>query len=60
MWYAARDATLRRIAVRYRIVVPSLLADRARDGIDARAAIAPKMGRGGVEFIPVRYRVKED
>ena len=60
MWYAARDATLRRIAVRYRIVVPSLLADRTRDGIDDRADIAPKMGRGGVEFVPVRYRVKED
>ena len=60
MWYSARDATLRRIAVRYRIVVPSLLADRARDGIDARAEIAPKMGRGGVEFVPVRYRVRED
>jgi len=59
MWYSARDATLRRIAVRYRIVVPSLLADRARDGVDARAEIAPKMGRGGVEFVPVRYRVKE-
>jgi branched-chain amino acid transport system permease protein len=60
LWYLARDATLRRIAVRYRIVVPSLLADRARDGIDARAEIAPKTGRGGVEFVPVRYRVKED
>jgi branched-chain amino acid transport system permease protein len=60
MWYSARDATLRRIAVRYRIVVPSLLADRARDGVDARAEIAPKMGRGGAEFVPVRYRVRED
>jgi branched-chain amino acid transport system permease protein len=60
IWYSARDAALRRIAVRYRIVVPSLLADRARDGIDARAEIAPKMGRGGVEFVPVRYRVNED
>ncbi|HXA29885.1 MAG TPA: hypothetical protein VN193_14185 [Candidatus Angelobacter sp.] len=60
MWYSARDATLRRIAVRYRILVPSLLADRARDGIDVRAEIAPKMGRGGVEFVPVRYRVKEE
>jgi hypothetical protein len=40
--------------------VPSLLADRARDGVEERADIAPKRGRGGVEFVPVRYRVTED
>jgi branched-chain amino acid transport system permease protein len=59
VFYTARDATLRRVAVRYRIIVPSLLADRGPDGTDAKAEIAPKMGRAGTDFVPVRYRVKE-
>jgi branched-chain amino acid transport system permease protein len=60
IWFAARDATLRRIAIRYRIVVPSLLADRGGNGIDAPAQIAPKMVRGSPEFVPIRYRVDEN
>ena len=59
MWYAARDAALRRVAIRYRVLVPSLLADRGPDGLDARAEIAPKAAGSGAEFVPVRYRVKE-
>jgi branched-chain amino acid transport system permease protein len=59
VFYMARDATLRRVAVRQRIIVPSLLADRAADGTDAKAEIAPKHGQAGADFVPVRYRVKE-
>jgi ABC-type branched-subunit amino acid transport system permease subunit len=53
--FKVRDAMLRRVADRYRIEVPSLLADRR--GAGHRAPIAEKVrdGGGGM-FIPKRYR----
>jgi branched-chain amino acid transport system permease protein len=55
--YRIRDALLRRVADRYRIDVPSLIADgKARSG--ERASIAPKQRPGGGKiFVPVRYRI---
>jgi branched-chain amino acid transport system permease protein len=57
--FAMRDAWLRRVAMRQRIYVPSLVGDhRVLDGEHVRAALAPKDaggdGRGGVE---VKYRI---
>ena len=52
--FRIRDAMLRRVADRYRIDVPSLVADRAERG--SRAGIAPKIRPGGgTVFIPRRY-----
>ena len=53
--FGIRDAMLRRVADRYRIEVPSLLADRRATG--DRAPIIP-MTRpgGGTIFVPHRYR----
>jgi branched-chain amino acid transport system permease protein len=55
--FGMRDAMLRRVADRYRIEVPSLLADRRPTG--SRAAIIP-MTRpgGGTIFVPERYRAE--
>lgn len=54
--YGVRDALLRRVADRYRIEVPSLIADR-RTGLGHRAPIEPKTRPGGgTVFVPVRYR----
>lgn len=54
--YALRDAILRRIAIRRRIWVPSLLADAAA-GLSDRAPLAPKpQVNGGVAPVPMRYR----
>lgn len=57
--YAARDAVLRRIAIRRRIWVPSLLPDRLLLGGDAdRAPLAPRpAGPDGVVEVAVRYRL---
>jgi branched-chain amino acid transport system permease protein len=54
--FRIRDAMLRRVADRYRIDVPSLIADRKSAG--RRAPIAD-MTRpsGGTIFIPRRYRI---
>jgi branched-chain amino acid transport system permease protein len=53
--YRMRDAWLRRIALRFRILVPSLIG--AWTGAD-RAAIAPKADGGNVaEPVPARYRL---
>ena len=49
--YAARDALLRRIALRNRIRVPSLLADGRAWAGDERAALLPKAP------MPARYRL---
>jgi branched-chain amino acid transport system permease protein len=57
--FAVRDAWLRRIAIRERIWVPSLLGDFRLFGEDARVALAPKGDNGHrEEEVPVRYRVK--
>lgn len=53
--YRVRDAMLRRVAERYRIEVPSLVADRRR-GLGRRAPIAPRTRANGAAFVPVRYR----
>jgi branched-chain amino acid transport system permease protein len=54
MAYAARDAVLRRIAIRRRIWVPSLLADyAAAAGVADRAPLTPK---AEAEPTPAQYR----
>ena len=56
LWFELRDAGLRRIASRQRIIVPSLMADRDLRRADDRAAIAAKQARrGGTVFVPSRY-----
>ena len=56
--YKMRDALLRRVADRFRIEVPSLVADRRR-GLGDRASIAPNTRPGGgAVFVPDRYRVR--
>ena len=58
--YLVRDAWLRRVAVRHRIVVPSLLADYRSDSEGRLEPVAPKRdARGGVVFVPERYRFKD-
>lgn len=55
--FELRDAWLRRIALRHRIEVPSLLADRAAAG---RVPLARKDTQGGGQaFVPLRYRLGE-
>ena len=64
-----RDAFLRRVADRYKVDVPSLIADKAPDDGDDRAPIKP-LGGGGVAAIqsgrritvaiPVRYRLDDN
>jgi branched-chain amino acid transport system permease protein len=53
--FGARDAVLRRLAIRDRIVVPSLLADVRMEGERERAAIA---ARDGGTPLP-RYRLED-
>ena len=57
--YQARDAVLRRIAIRRRIYVPSLLEDRHVAAGQDRAALAPLPAvNGRVAEVPVKYRLK--
>jgi len=52
--YRIRDAFLRRVAIRQRITVPSLMGDRA--ATDPRAPIAANSrGDGSAVFVPTRY-----
>jgi branched-chain amino acid transport system permease protein len=51
-----RDAFLRRVASRHRIVVASLTADRAAGDVDRAAPIAPRP-QGGM--VPFRYRLRD-
>ncbi len=51
--FAGRDILLRRIAVRNRIAVPSLVADGRTAGDDR----IPIRAKGGDEPVPVRYRL---
>ncbi|MFN2463150.1 MAG: ABC transporter permease, partial [Candidatus Dormibacteria bacterium] len=56
--FGARDAFLRRVAIRHRISVPSLLGDRALDA-DAPAPILPNQrAGGGTAFVPRRYQLE--
>jgi hypothetical protein len=57
--YALRDAFLRRVALRHRIEVPSLLGERAA-GPGAPAPIRPRVRPGGgTAFVPRRYVLEE-
>ncbi len=57
--YEVRDGMLRRVALRYRIVVPSLLGDKRGNALDQQSPIAPKMGAGGTNlFVPAHYRLQ--
>lgn len=51
--YDARDAMLRRVAARHRIVVPSLFADRDPDAPQDQAPLDERRGHG--RFLPTRY-----
>lgn len=57
--FRVRDSFLRQVAVRRRIVVPSLLADSGGDtGRSALVPIAPRVRRGGGGvYVPRYYRV---
>jgi branched-chain amino acid transport system permease protein len=57
--YAGRDAVLRRVAIRRRIWVPSLLPERLLLGASAdRAPLLPRSPAGDEpEELPVRYRL---
>lgn len=58
MFYKLRDAWLRRVAVRYRVLVPSLLADSSVNPLESEAPIAPKLRPGGgTVFVPRRYEL---
>jgi branched-chain amino acid transport system permease protein len=58
--FRVRDNLLRRVAHRYGIVVPSLVADVRTEGIVQKAPIEPKRrSTGGTAFVPHRYRVAE-
>ena len=57
IWFGIRDAWLRRVADRHRIVVPSLYADRVVDPSEG-LPISPKLSpTGGEAFTPLRYRL---
>jgi branched-chain amino acid transport system permease protein len=56
--YAMRDSFLRRVAIRHKIFVPSLLADYSVDGQMSRAPMLPKLGLDREKVaVPVRYRL---
>jgi branched-chain amino acid transport system permease protein len=59
LFFLLRDAWLRRVAMRQRIFVPSLIGDyRVLDGEQQRVALAPKFaGDGHEEEVPVVYRI---
>jgi branched-chain amino acid transport system permease protein len=56
--FAIRDAFLRRVAIRHRLFVPSLLADYLVDGQLERVPVVPeKDADGNAIEAPVRYRL---
>lgn len=57
--FRVRDSFLRQVALRHRIVVPSLLADSGGDALRPSAApIAPRLRRsGGAAYLPPYYRL---
>jgi hypothetical protein len=56
--YSLRDSFLRRVAIRHKIFVPSLLADYFVDGQMSRAPIQPKLGLDREPVaMPSRYRL---
>jgi branched-chain amino acid transport system permease protein len=61
VYFIIRDAALRRLAVRNRILVPALFANARAEVFERpRAAIAPKTrSGGGTVFVAPRYRLDE-
>jgi branched-chain amino acid transport system permease protein len=58
--FDVRDAFLRRVASRNRIIVASLVADRKAADVSGRAPIAPLLRSGGGSvFVPSRYELDE-
>lgn len=58
--FQVRDAVLRRIASRNRMVVPSLFSDRDPRRVSDSAPIMPKRGAGGsTAFVPARYTLDD-
>lgn len=58
LFFDLRDAWLRRVARRFRIVVPSLVADIASDPKKERAPLAAKTRSvAGQAFVPSRYEL---
>lgn len=53
--WSLRDAALRRVAVRRRLVVPSLIADGRVDGTEQLAPLRPRRASDGGDFVPRRY-----
>lgn len=58
--WSLRDAMLRRVARRRRLIVPSLIADQKSSDHDRRAPIRPRLTRaGGTAFVPQRYQLDD-
>jgi branched-chain amino acid transport system permease protein len=56
--FQLRDGWLRRIALRNRIFVPSLMGDRLLRGEEARVPIEPRIDE--LEEVPTRYRLESN
>ncbi len=57
--YQLRETFLRRVAVRHRVFVPSLLADMRSMGLNRRGHLAAKArSGGGTIYVPERYRLQ--
>ena len=57
--FAIRDAFLRRVAIRNRIFVPSLLADYRVDGQMSKIPLTPKYDADGeIAVVPQKYRLR--
>jgi len=58
VFFGLRDAFLRRVAKRHRLIVPSLIADQKAERGDGRVPVAPKVrATGGTAFVPQRYEL---
>jgi branched-chain amino acid transport system permease protein len=53
--FGARDAFLRRVAKRHRLVVPSLVADLTAEREDRRVPLAPRQSGARGSYVPRRY-----
>lgn len=53
--WSLRDAALRRVAKRRRLVVPSLIADVRTEGLDDRAPLRQRRSHDGGDFVARRY-----
>lgn len=58
--WSLRDAMLRRVARRRRLIVPALIADRKASELEDRAPIRPRLTRAGsTAFVPARYQLRD-